>query len=50
MGGTERRGGRDIMLENQSVADLLIKIKTRVEASRVLTWKAAKACSKTKLG
>lgn len=47
---TERRGGRDIMLQKQSVADLLIKMKTRLEASRALTWKAADAFGKTKFG
>ena len=29
------------MLQKQSVADLLIKIKTRCEAIRALVWKAA---------
>ena len=47
---TERRGGKDVMLQKQSVADLLIKIKTRCEASRALTWKAASAFGKTKYG
>ena len=47
---TERRGGRDIMLQKQSVADLLIKMKIRLEASRALTWKAAEAFGKTKFG
>jgi nitroalkane oxidase len=37
----EKRGGSEIMLQKQSVADLLIKIKTRCEVSRMLTWKAA---------
>jgi nitroalkane oxidase len=45
---TERRGGKEIMLQKQSVADLLIKIKTRCEAARALTWKAADAFGKTK--
>lgn len=36
----EKRGGHEIMLEKQSVADLLIKIKTRCEAARALCWKA----------
>jgi len=44
---TERRGGHEIMLKKQSVADLLIKIKTRCEAARALTWKAACAFGKT---
>ncbi len=47
---TERRGGREIMLQKQSVADLLIKIKTRCEAARALTWKAASAFGRTKYG
>ena len=47
---TERRGGRDFMLHKQSVADLLIKIKTRCEAARALTWKAACAFGKAKYG
>ena len=47
---TERRGGTETMLQKQSVADLLIKIKTRLEASRALTWKAAEAFGKTKFG
>ena len=46
----ERRGGKEVMLQKQSVADLLIKIKTRCEASRALTWKAANAFGKTKYG
>lgn len=46
----ERRGGRDVMLQKQSVADLLIKIKTHLEASRALTWRAAEAFGKTKFG
>lgn len=46
----ERRGGRDIMLQKQSVADLLVKMKTHLEASRALTWRAAEAFGKTKFG
>lgn len=38
---SERRGGSEFMLKKQSVADLLIKMKTRCEAARALTWKAA---------
>ena len=45
---TERRGGTQTMLQKQSVADLLIKIKTRCEAARALTWKAACAFGRTK--
>ncbi|RMZ86037.1 hypothetical protein DV737_g301, partial [Chaetothyriales sp. CBS 132003] len=47
---TEKRGGTEILLHKQSVADLLIKIKTRCEASRALTWKAACAFGKTPFG
>lgn len=43
----ERRGGQEIILNKQSVSDLLIKIKTRCEASRALTWKAAHAFGRT---
>ncbi|KAK5126228.1 hypothetical protein LTR85_010463 [Meristemomyces frigidus] len=43
----EKRGGNKIMLRKQSVSDLLIKIKTRCEAARALTWKAACAFGKT---
>ena len=46
----ERRGGKESMLQKQSVADLLIKIKTRCEASRALTWRAACAFGKTPFG
>jgi len=42
----EKRGGSDVMLKKQSVSDLLIKIKTRCEAARALTWKAACAFDK----
>ena len=38
---TEKRGGNEVMLAKQSVADLLIKIKIRCEAARALAWKAA---------
>ncbi|KAK5010758.1 hypothetical protein LTR16_002984 [Cryomyces antarcticus] len=37
---TETRGGSVPILERQSVADLLIDVKMRCEASRYLTWKA----------
>lgn len=43
----EKRGGSEVMLKTQSVSDLLIKIKTRCEAARTLTWKAACAFGKT---
>ncbi|KAI4213318.1 MAG: hypothetical protein LQ351_004059 [Letrouitia transgressa] len=38
---THDAGGTVKLIERQSVADLLIDIKMRVEAARVLTWKAA---------
>ena len=47
---TERRGSKDTMLQKQSVADLLIKIKTRCEATRALVWKAAHCFGRTKFG
>jgi nitroalkane oxidase len=47
---TERRGGKETMINKQSVADLLIKMKTRLEASRALAWKAAHAFGRTKYG
>jgi nitroalkane oxidase len=47
---TERRGGKETMINKQSVADLLIKMKTRLEASRALAWKAANAFGRTKYG
>jgi len=31
------------LIERQSVADLLIEIKMRIETARLLTWKAAHA-------
>lgn len=37
---TDTRGGSVPILERQSVADLLIDIKMRIETSRLLTWKA----------
>ncbi|TKA67480.1 hypothetical protein B0A49_08254 [Cryomyces minteri] len=37
---TQTRGGSVPILERQSVADLLIDVKMRCEASRYLTWKA----------
>ena len=36
-------GSTSSLLERQSVADLLIDVKMRVEAARILTWKAAHA-------
>lgn len=40
-------GGTVVLLERQSVADILIDIKMRVEAARCLTWKAAHALEHT---
>lgn len=37
---TDTRGGAVPLLQRQSVADLLIDIKMRADASRLLTWKA----------
>jgi len=37
---TDKRGGSKNLMENQSVSDLLIGIKMRCDASRMLTWKA----------
>jgi len=36
----ETRGGTVKIIERQSVADKLIDIKTRIDAGRMLTWKA----------
>ncbi len=47
---TEKRGSMETMLQKQSVADLLIKIKTRCEATRALVWKAAHAFGRTQFG
>jgi nitroalkane oxidase len=47
---TERRGSREAMIQKQSVADLLIKIKIRCEAARALVWKAAHCFGRTKYG
>lgn len=47
---TERRGGTEPIINKQSVGDLLIKMKTRLEASRALAWKAANAFGRTKYG
>ena len=47
---THNAGGNVKLLERQSVADLLIDIKMRIESSRYLTWKAAHAVQHTKGG
>ncbi|MCJ1381066.1 hypothetical protein MMC17_004175 [Xylographa soralifera] len=39
----DTRGGAKPILERQSVADLLIGVKMRADASRLLTWKACQA-------
>lgn len=39
----DARGGAVPLVERQSVADLLIDVKMRVEAARLLTWKALHA-------
>ncbi len=40
---TSTAGGKNVVLEHQSPADVLIDIKMRIEACRALTWKAAAA-------
>jgi len=47
---SNRRGSKEVMLQKQSVADLLIKIKTRCEATRALVWKAACCFGRTQFG
>ncbi|KIW27789.1 uncharacterized protein PV07_07497 [Cladophialophora immunda] len=47
---TEKRGSTETMIQKQSVADLLIKIKTRCEATRALVWKAAHCFGRTRYG
>ncbi|ETN41497.1 uncharacterized protein HMPREF1541_03433 [Cyphellophora europaea CBS 101466] len=47
---TEKRGSNEYMIEKQSVADLLVQIKTRLEASRSLCRRAAAAFPHAKLG
>ena len=37
---SDARGGQNPIIHHQSVADLLIQIKTRMETSRFLCWKA----------
>ncbi|OAL39633.1 hypothetical protein AYO20_01030 [Fonsecaea nubica] len=46
----EKRGSTETMIQKQSVADLLIKIKTRCEATRALVWKAAHCFGRTRHG
>ena len=43
-------GNVSSLLERQSVADLLIDVKMRVEAARTLTWKAAHALQSQQQG
>jgi alkylation response protein AidB-like acyl-CoA dehydrogenase len=40
---SEMRGSKERMVEKQSVADLLIRMKIRCEAARGLTWRACEA-------
>ena len=47
---SEHRGSKESMIQKQSVADLLIKIKTRCEATRALVWKAAHCFGRTRWG
>lgn len=47
---TRTAGGSMILLKRQSVADLLVDIKIRVESSRYLTWKAAHSLHHAKDG
>ena len=47
---SDRRGSTVPMIQKQSVADLLIKIKTRCEATRALVWKAAHSFGRTRFG
>ncbi|KEF63001.1 uncharacterized protein A1O9_00976 [Exophiala aquamarina CBS 119918] len=47
---TNSRGSREAIIHKQSVADLLIKIKTRCEATRALVWKAAHSFGRTRFG
>jgi alkylation response protein AidB-like acyl-CoA dehydrogenase len=47
---SDHRGSQEAMIHKQSVADLLIKIKTRCEATRALVWKAACAFGRTRFG
>lgn len=43
---SDTRGGSEPILTRQSVADLLMDVKMRIDASRFLTWKAADALDK----
>lgn len=47
---SNHRGSKEAMIQKQSVADLLIKIKTRCEATRALVWKAAHCFGRTNFG
>lgn len=44
------RGSKEPMIHKQSVADLLIQIKTRCEAARALVWKATHSFGRTRNG
>lgn len=39
----ETRGGSVPIIDHQSVADLLIDVKMRIDTTRLLTWKALHA-------
>lgn len=47
---TDSRGGAQPLLSRQSVSDLLIDIKMRTDAARMLTWKACNALDNGKGG
>jgi len=40
---TDTRGGENPILSRQSVSDLLMDVKMRIDAARFLTWKASSA-------
>lgn len=43
---SDSRGGAEPIFERQSVSDLLMNVKMRIDASRFLTWKACHALDK----
>jgi alkylation response protein AidB-like acyl-CoA dehydrogenase len=40
---SDTRGGAEPIINRQSVADLLMEVKMKIDAARFLTWKAANA-------
>lgn len=42
----DTRGGSEPIINRQSVSDLLLDVKMRIDAARFLTWKAADAFDK----